>query len=124
MKIPINKDFLTEYKDDAWKGFSIHELITLAIAAVIGFSIMGIGVFRYGFDPSIMSYVCIPFVLPVLMYGFYRYQNYMPVNKLVVEMYYTNQLDCLTIADVHPPIKEVTFSMNKCPEIRDGKEES
>ena len=27
MNIKLNKDFLTAYRNDFWKGFSIHELI-------------------------------------------------------------------------------------------------
>ncbi len=33
MKIRVNKDFLREYKDDAWKGFSGKEVASLLLAA-------------------------------------------------------------------------------------------
>jgi len=39
MAIRNNKDFLKEYKDDAWKGFSTRELLCIIGAAAIGITV-------------------------------------------------------------------------------------
>lgn len=112
-KISVNKDFITEYRDEMWQGFTLSEIITLIVAGSISMSLLFLLYFKLGLNPQVAAYISVPMATPVLVLGFYKYQTYMPLNELFFEFLYTRQLDCLTIADVEPPIKEIMFSIKK-----------
>ena len=89
MKIRVNKDFLREYKDDAWKGFSGKEVasLLLAVGAAIAFVfLLHIG---FGVSPAVAVYFSVPAASPIILFGFYRYQGYLPPVRLLQEIFYT-----------------------------------
>lgn len=86
MKIKANKDFLTEYKDDFWKGFSFKELIYFGIAGVVAFGIILGLFFGFGVNPATAVYIAIPAVAPIIFFEFYKYQGYLPVRQLCKEL--------------------------------------
>lgn len=75
MNIPINKDFEKDYKSSVWKGFSLHELISvvLGVFAAVLFCLffwLGLGI------PVIVSiYIGIPFGFPIILSGFWKTKN-------------------------------------------------
>ena len=89
MKIRVNKDFLREYKDDAWKGFSGKEVasLLLAVGAAIAFVfLLHIG---FGVSPAVAVYFSVPAASPIILLGFYRYQGYLSPVRLLQEIFYT-----------------------------------
>lgn len=98
MNIQINKDFLTEYKNDVWKGFDGKELIALVAAAVLAGGIV-IGIYLVTkMSPATAVYLAVPFAIPIILLGFYAYQKYLPVEKLVREILYTYAIEKLSFS--------------------------
>lgn len=91
MNIEINKDFLTEYKDEFWKGFSAKEVATIAAAGGVAVGVVLFLNLKFGVRPSEAVYAAIPFTLPILLGGFYKYQGYLSFGKLIEEIRYTRR---------------------------------
>lgn len=98
MNIQMNKDFLTEYKNDVWKGFDGKELIALTSAGILTGGIV-VGIYlATKMSPATAVYLAIPFAIPIILLGFYAYQKYLPVEKLVQEILYTYATEKLCFA--------------------------
>ena len=123
MKININKDFVTEYRDEFVKGFTLKETATFGITVGICIGGMVIAYKFFGIDPQLGAYLSIPFAFPFLILGFYKYQGYLYLPELIKEIQFSKKLQKLSIADVEPNRKEKIFSVTKRAEIRHGKEE-
>lgn len=91
MQIKVNKDFLTEYKDEFWKGFSVPEVISIVLALSCVAGVIFVLYKEFGISPANAVYFGVPAALPVLAVGFYKYQGYMPLPKLIREIYFTCQ---------------------------------
>ena len=91
MNIEINKDFLTEYKDEFWKGFSAKEVATIVAAGGVAVGVVLFLNLKFGMRPSEAVYAAIPFTLPILIGGFYKYQGYMSFRKLIEEIRYSKK---------------------------------
>lgn len=100
MVIKINKDFLTEYKDDFWKGFEFKECVCLLIGGACGVA----GAYAVhkltGLDASTAVYFGVPLSFPAILYGFYKYQGYMEVKRLLSEIIYTKHCKNLSFQTV------------------------
>ena len=120
MIIRINKDFLTEYKDDFWKGFNFKECVCLLIGG--GFGVGGAYLAHKitGLDPATAVYFGVPLALPPVIYGFYKYQGYMEVKRLIYEMYYSYKCRRLTFqeSNIRGTVK---FSMKERDETKRRK---
>ena len=88
MNIEINKDFLKEYKDDAWKGFSVREVLALISAACIGVGIDAALHLCAGMSIAAGVYIALPLTLPVMLIGFYYYQGFLSARRLLKELSY------------------------------------
>lgn len=72
MKLPINKDFDKEYKDDFMKGFSMREVFFLALAiATVGIIFFLLYQFL-DLSTDILIYISLPFGFLVASPGFWR----------------------------------------------------
>lgn len=91
MTVDINKDFLTEYKDDFWKGFSGSEVCALALGAGVGLAVTYFVVRYTGMNPSDAVYIGIPAAVPIILLGFYKYQGYLPPFALISEIFYSHR---------------------------------
>ena len=91
MQIKINKDFLTEYKDDAWKGFTAQEIFSIVTGAGVAFMVIILLYFFAGISPAAAVYIGVPVAAPVIFSGFYRYQGYLSPKQLFVEIRYTRK---------------------------------
>ena len=91
MNIEINKDFLTEYKDEFWKGFSAKEVATIVAAGGVAVGVVLFLNLKFGMRPSEAVYAAIPFTLPILVGGFYKYQGYLSFRKLIEEIRYSRK---------------------------------
>ncbi len=75
MNIPINKDFERDYKDSAWKGYSLKELkylvsgVAVAVLAVLFFWL------KLGIPVTAAIYIGVPVGAPVIFAGFIRSKN-------------------------------------------------
>jgi len=72
MAIRNNKDFLKEYKDDAWKGFSTRELLCIIGAAAIGITVDALLHFYAGISLAAGVYIALPLAVPLILIGFYK----------------------------------------------------
>ena len=90
MVIRINKDFLTEYKDDFWKGFNFRECVCIAIGGAFGVGGAYLVHQITGLEPATAVYFGVPLAMPAIIYGFYKYQGYMEPKRLLQEMMYTS----------------------------------
>lgn len=91
MKININKDFLQEYKNDLWKGFSGTEIVHIAEGFIcVGLVVAGL---YFGMNIPIATaiYVAVPVAAPVVFVGFYKYQGYLSVKELISEALFVSK---------------------------------
>lgn len=86
MKIRINKDLLTEYKDAVWKGFTIQEIISLILGGAAAIGVVFFLHRQFGIYPATAIYAAVPFALPPVLIGFFKYQGYMGPVTLIKEM--------------------------------------
>lgn len=95
MKINMNKDFLSEYKNEIWKGFDAKEMISI----VVGLGCAGITAFiGYKFlklPVNMLAYVAFPMMLPSLILGFVQGQGRMSLIQYLKEWQYTSKTDKL-----------------------------
>ena len=98
MKIEINKDFGTEYKDEFWKGFSGEETLCIAIAGTVAMGVVLALHFKLGIAPGTAVYFGVPASIPVLLTGFYKYQGNRNIITLIKDMYSTEKTKRLTMA--------------------------
>lgn len=75
MNININKDFEKEYKDDSWRGFSMQEVICIGIALSVAVAVSIWFYYTYHIPLNMVIYLGVPPAIPLLVYGFYRYQG-------------------------------------------------
>ncbi len=88
MVIQLNKDFLKEYKDNAWKGFSTKELLSIIVAGISA-TIMDVCLYAYaGIDPATGVYIAVPIIIPILLFGFYKYQGFFSIAEVAKEVAY------------------------------------
>lgn len=89
LKIDINKDFLKEYKDNFFKGFSVSEVIHLVAALGVAALIMFVAVRYFRIDIVAAVYISVPFVIPIVFSGIYKYQDYLKPTDYMLERQYT-----------------------------------
>ena len=89
LKIDINKDFLKEYKDNFFKGFSVSEVIHLVAALGVAALIMFVVVRYLHIDIVAAVYISVPFVIPIVFSGIYKYQDYLKPKDYMLERQYT-----------------------------------
>ena len=95
MNININRDFLHDYKDNAWRGFSAKELLSITIGVGIGISLAFI-VYNVAHIPmAACVYVAIPAAFPVILIGFYKYQGDMNIMELLKAIRFTKKCGIL-----------------------------
>ena len=96
MEIRNNKDFLKEYKDDAWKGFSTRELLCIIGAAAIGITVDALLHYYAGVSLAVGVYIALPLAVPLILIGFYKYQGFLTVGRFLKEWMYemsTSQME-------------------------------
>ena len=99
MAIRNNKDFLKEYKDDAWKGFSTRELLCIIGAAAIGITVDALLHFYAGISLAMGVYIALPLAVPLILIGFYKYQGFLTVGRFLKEWMYelsTSRVDYIS----------------------------
>ena len=89
LKIDINKDFLKEYKDNFYKGFSVSELVHIIAWLGVSAIIMLIMTKFLGMQIVSAVYISVPFAAPVILTGIYRYQEYLKPKDYLYERQYT-----------------------------------
>ena len=116
MKIQINRDLLTEYKDAVWKGFTLRELICIGCGGMIAIGVVFFLHASFGMYPATAIYLAVPFALPPVLIGFFRYQGYMGPVELVREYLFSRS--CRKILwDDEPDEAWPAFGM-KQPEMK------
>ena len=95
MKISINKDFVTEYKNDFWKGFSLTEVFYIVQGFAVGAAVIAVMFFAFKIPVATAVYLAVPFAAPVIFRGFYKYQGYLQLSELIKEMIYTGGMKVL-----------------------------
>ena len=99
MEIRNNKDFLKEYKDDAWKGFSTRELLCIIGAAAIGITVDALLHIYAGVSLAAGVYIALPLAIPLILIGFYKYQGFLTVGRFLKEWMYemsTSRMDYIS----------------------------
>ena len=99
MEIRNNKDFLKEYKDDAWKGFSTRELLCIIGAAAIGITVDALLHYYAGISLAVGVYIALPLAVPLILVGFYKYQGFLTVGRFLKEWMYeisTSRMDYIS----------------------------
>lgn len=75
MNIVINKDILTEYRDEVIRGFTLKEAGCILAGVTV---MMGVAVLSWkllGISPSIGCYIGLPFTIGLLFFGFKKFQG-------------------------------------------------
>lgn len=98
MKLKLNKDFLHEYKNDAWKGFSIPEIISISVALACNLGCTYI-LWKYAhIAPDKAVYLGIPVMVPALAMGFVKFQDNLTIIEYAKAIYDTYQCRELSFA--------------------------
>lgn len=87
MRIPINKDIETAYKDEFVKGFTLREALSVAIAAGL---ILGVTVVAWkvsGLGPEVCIYIGLPFGLLPIFFGFKKFQGLTAYEYIMERIY-------------------------------------
>lgn len=87
MIININKDFEKAYKDDAWRGFSLKEVICILIALMFLSGVIFLLWKIIKLPPDIAVYIGMPFTIPILAVGFFKYKEMSPMELIVAMRY-------------------------------------
>ena len=123
MKIQINKDLLTEYKDTIWKGFTAKELFCLATGGAISVAVVVVLHKTFGMYPATAIYLAVPFAIPAILMGFFKFQGYMSVFDLVREYLFSRKCRCLVFEaeeESGPRIFRVIQANGKIEEKQDA----
>ena len=91
MKINVNKDFLKEYKNDFWKGFSATDIVHITEGFMCAGAVVAVLVLGFKIPLTIAIYCAVPVAAPGIFIGFYKYQGYLSVKELVKEYMYTSK---------------------------------
>ena len=91
MTVQINKDLLTEYKDAVWKEFTLRELVSLLVGGGCALAVVVLLHRFIHMEPATAIYVAVPFALPAILIGFFKYQGYLGVLDLVKEMLFSEK---------------------------------
>lgn len=91
MNIVINKDFLNDYKDNFFKGFSKREAAALAIGAAAGIALAVTVHLAFGIDMKACVYIGLPPAAMVIILGFFRYKGVLPLAQLARAASYTRK---------------------------------
>lgn len=118
MNININKDFEKQYKDDAWRGFTLKEVCCMLLFLLVLFSIVYVCWKWLHLPPELAAYFAVPFGLPILCIGFLKYQGLTPL-ELVKELIFEYQTKLL-IYDAEEMPKPPVFTME--PQEASGME--
>jgi hypothetical protein len=113
LKIDINKDFLKEYKDNFYKGFSVTELVHIIAGLCVSAVIMFICVKIFQIDIVMSVYISVPFAAPVILAGIYRYQEYMKPKDYLFEKQYTQASERIHY-ETDEPDSDRFFTMHHC----------
>lgn len=113
MRIPVNKDFLHEYKNEFWKGFTIPELASI----VVGLTLDGIIVFlcwKYlHISPSTAVYIGMPALALSIFVGFKKMQDNANLLEYVLAMRDTYQCRELSFCGETTKPKVKYYQMQK-----------
>lgn len=111
MQIKVNKDFLHEYKNELWKGFTLPEIASMAI----GLSCDGLVVFLcwkfFHMSPANAVYLGMPGMIPALFIGFVRFQDNANLLEYAKAMYDTYQCRALHFCGERLRKSRRTFQM-------------
>ena len=110
MNFNVNTDFLNEYRDEFWKGLTLTEVISILIGAVIAGGIVAFLHFSTGLPFDTAIYAAMPFAIPPIVTGFYKYQGYMRPTDLLKAAAETQKCGRLTYPMNEVPVK-CTYSM-------------
>lgn len=112
MKLDINKDFLA-YKDEAIKGYTLLESITILLAGVgaIGTCYLLVKHFDMSINNGVYTGM-LGVASPILILGFYKYQG-LSCFGLLREMFYVERTKLLTREVDEYICSDKYFSMKK-----------
>lgn len=95
MQIKVNKDFLHEYKNEFWKGFTIPELVSIAVGLGCDGVIVYIAWKYFQIAPDNAVYLGMPAMVPALVVGFVKFQdnaNLIDYAKAIYDTYKCKEL--------------------------------
>lgn len=122
MQIKINKNLLQAYKDDAWKGFSAREIVSILSGAGIAIGVVVILHALSGIRPAMAVYLGVPVAAPVIFTGFFRYQGYLTPGRILEEIRMTQLSERLVYASGEWEGTYRLVSMHKKPESKKRKD--
>lgn len=121
MRLVINKDFVKEYTNDVWRGFTLRQLISLLCGLGVMLGCMYVLNKWTGIPAATCVYIAVPAAVPVLLLGFWTYQD-MSVLTLLREIWYSKKTAHLAYeAQEFPEAKIFTLESKKLSGIS-GKE--
>lgn len=113
MTVQINKDLLTEYKDAVWKGFTLRELASLLAGGACAVGVVAFLHHYLHMEPATAIYVAVPFALPAILIGFFKYQGYQGVLDLLKEIIFSGRCRSLAWDFEEMPADVFVFTMKK-----------
>lgn len=112
MKIEINKDFEEKYKN-SYKGLTAGEAAAAVLALLVLAGVSAIAWKFWGLPVNISVYIGFPFMIPVALAGFYKYQG-TKLPKLILELLYYRKTRILSFeAEEYDKKKKAVFTMKR-----------
>ena len=111
LKIDINKDFLKEYKNDFYKGFSVTDIVHILAGLSVSAVIMTIAVMLFKIDVVFAVYISVPFAALFILAGIYKYQEYLSPKEYVLERQYTQSISRIHYETDEPDVSRY-FTMH------------
>lgn len=113
MQIKMNKDFLHEYKNVIWKGFSLPELAGISIGLACDGLVIYVCAKYFHIPPDTAVYIGMPAMIPPAFVGMYKVQGYMNLLAYAREIYDTYQCKELSFKGETKSPRGHFFYMNK-----------
>ena len=117
MQIKINKDLEEEYRDEFIRGFSVREALFILGGFGVIAGITALAYFQFGIMPDIGIYIGLPFGIPVLTFGFFKYQG-LTLAAYLKEIFFVKCTKILTYDADELPKENRVFTMKSNVEKR------
>lgn len=122
MQIPVNKDFLHEYKNEFWKGFTLPELISIGIGLSMDGGIVYLCWKYLHMAPNNAVYIGMPAMAPAIFVGFVKIQDNVNVFQYIKAIWETYKCQYLTFCGETTKPKTRCFHMAKnCADCRHNR---
>ncbi len=114
MKITQNKDLITEYKNEFCMGFTIKETIAVFSFLSIDAGVTVLLYLKTSIQPQLATFIALPLGIPILLWGFFKYQGYLELFSAIKELRYSLKCKNLSFSSDEEKYKnDIIFTLER-----------